>query len=114
MQAIRFSRGTDPVYTCLTMKNSRLVGILCLSATILLFSTFEVVSKLLSPRMGPVQITFSRFLIGGILLLPLAIWRLRKRTLPWTWRQTGGVCLLGFVNIVVSMGLVQLGQDYDD
>ena len=93
-------------------KRSRAAGIACLSMTIALFSTFEVTSKFLSPHMSPVQITFSRFLIGGLILLPFAVLRMKRRAIGLTPRDLGNCALLGFVNIVVSMGLIQLGLVY--
>ena len=43
-----------------------------------LFSTMEVILKLTAFSFNPVQITFSRFLIGGLFLLPFALHHLKK------------------------------------
>lgn len=92
--------------------SGKTVGVLCLILTILLFSTFEVTSKTLSPHLGPTQITFTRFLIGGLVLLPFALLRLRRKHIRLTARDFGKFAVLGIVNIVVSMGLIQLGLVY--
>ncbi|MGL4369028.1 MAG: EamA family transporter, partial [Spirochaetota bacterium] len=83
--------------------SSRFIGLSCLVVTILLFSTFEVTSKVLAPYMNPLQITFSRFLIGGIVLLPFALARMKRKHLELSVRDFTNIGLLGFVNIVVSM-----------
>jgi drug/metabolite transporter (DMT)-like permease len=93
---------------------SRSLGIIFLSLTILLFSTFEVTSKFLSPHMSPLQITFSRFLIGGIVLLPFALIRLKRRRITLTGKDILACGILGFVNICVSMGFIQAGLVYAD
>lgn len=93
-------------------QRTHLVGIICLTITILLFSTFEVTSKFLSPYMNPLQITFSRFLIGGLVLLPLTVVRIKRRHLKLPLTVFIHCGLLGFINIVVSMGLIQLGLVY--
>ncbi len=92
--------------------SSRTVGLICLVVTILLFSTFEIVSKFLSPHMNPLQITFSRFLIGGIVLLPFTLYRMKRVRLVLSKTDFLYIGMLGFINIVVSMGLIQLGLVY--
>lgn len=92
--------------------SEKTVGVLCLILTILLFSTFEVTSKTLSPHLGPTQITFIRFLVGGLVLLPFALLRLRRKQIRLTARDYGKFAVLGIANIVVSMGLIQLGLVY--
>lgn len=88
------------------------IGLAFLTVTICLFSTFEVTSKFLSPYMLPTQITFTRFFIGGMILLPFAVHRMvRKRGYP-SPRDYAKFALLGIVNIVISMGLIQLGLVY--
>lgn len=91
---------------------SRSIGLACLVITILLFSTFEVVSKFLSPHMNPLQITFTRFVIGGAVLLPFALYRMKRIHLVLSKTDFIYIGMLGFINIVVSMGLIQLGLVY--
>lgn len=92
--------------------SSRNVGIALLALTILLFSTFEVTSKFLSPRLAPTQITFLRFLIGGLSLLPFALLRIRRNRVRLRPVDFLNFSVLGVVNIVVSMGLIQWGLAY--
>lgn len=94
--------------------NTSWKGWLALGATILLFSTFEVCSKLLSPVMQPLQISFWRFLIGALVLLPPALWQLRKQGLKIRLPHLAAAAFLGLLNVVISMGLIQWGLVYAD
>jgi drug/metabolite transporter (DMT)-like permease len=76
--------------------------------TVLLFSTFEICSKFLG-FMSPWQITFTRFFVGGVVLLPPALLRMHSRRYSWSVKKTLWAFGLGFINIVVSMGLIQMG-----
>jgi len=84
-------------------------GLIYLIITIFLFSTFEVTTKFVSPYMRPVQITFIRFFIGGLVLLPPALFRIRKNRIRLKAGDLARFALLGVVNIVLSMGCIQLG-----
>lgn len=75
-----------------------------LGITILIFSTLEVVTSTLKNLINPLQLTFLRFLIGGVVLLPLVI---RKREKV----QRSDLLfflVLGILNILISMGSLQL------
>ncbi|MBN1500291.1 MAG: EamA family transporter [Spirochaetes bacterium] len=87
-------------------------GLFYLMVTIFLFSTFEVTSKYLSPFMLPTQITFIRFFIGGIFLLPFAVSRMIRKNISLSIADILKMVFLGIVNIVFSMGLIQLGLVY--
>lgn len=87
-------------------------GFIYLCITVTLFSTFEVASKLVGSGLHPLQTSFLRFLLGGLVLLPFALIRMKKREAKLTLRLVGETSLLGFVNIVVSMGLIQYGLLY--
>jgi drug/metabolite transporter (DMT)-like permease len=99
-------------YTMNKEQKSHYIGIIYLLITIILFSTFEVTSKFLAPYMNPIQITFSRFLIGGMVLLPFALLRLNKKQIKLSLKDFFHCGLLGLINIVISMGLIQLGLVY--
>jgi drug/metabolite transporter (DMT)-like permease len=92
--------------------SKQLRGFIFLIITIILFSTFEVVCKLIGTRLHPLQITLFRFLIGGLVLLPFALFRIKKQELSISKHFWFDMFLLGFVNIVVSMGLIQFGLLY--
>lgn len=96
----------------MTAPDKKITGIIYLFITIMLFSTFEVTSKILGRCMHPVQITSSRFLIGGLVLLPLCLYTIKKNRLKLNPADYMYIGLLGFINIVVSMGLIQLGLVY--
>ncbi|MBQ3403860.1 MAG: DMT family transporter [Oscillospiraceae bacterium] len=77
--------------------------------TAIAFGTGDIALKTAGQFFTALQLTFLRFFIGGIILLPLAIIDLKKRK----YRLTGGdlafLVLLGAVNICVSMNLFQAG-----
>jgi drug/metabolite transporter (DMT)-like permease len=93
-------------------RNSTRVGLIFLVITIMLFSTFEVTSKYLAPYMEPTQITFTRFLVGGLVLLPLTMIRMKRKHVHPELKDIMSWIVLGFINVVVSMGLIQLGLVY--
>jgi len=79
-------------------------GYILLGITILIFSTLEVVTSTLKNLMDPLQLTFLRFLIGGVVLLPLVI-KKREKVQP---RDLLFFLALGILNILISMGSLQL------
>ena len=86
------------------MKKFDLIGTVCLMVTVLLFLTFEVVSKGLLDRVSAFQINFWRFLLGGLLLLVLCALR---KDLRLERADIGKLGLSGFVGITLSMSLLQ-------
>jgi drug/metabolite transporter (DMT)-like permease len=86
------------------MKQFRFTGIACLMVTVLLFSTFEVVSKGLLDRVDAFQINFWRFLFGGLLLLLICA---ARGDLRFDLRDAGKLVLSGFIGITLSMSLLQ-------
>ncbi|HYF84176.1 MAG TPA: DMT family transporter [Clostridia bacterium] len=79
-------------------------GYVLLGITVLLFSTLEVVTSTLKGIVNPLQLTFLRFLIGGIVLLPMVIKRKEKMQAKDLLFFLG----LGILNILISMGSLQL------
>lgn len=79
-------------------------GYILLGITILFFSTLEVVTSTLKDLMNPLQLTFLRFFIGGIVLLPLVI-KKREKVQP---KDLLFFLCLGMLNILISMGSLQL------
>jgi len=76
-----------------------------LANTIILFSTYEVVSKTLVNKVNPFQINFIRFFIGGIILLAfLAV----KKNVFIGLKDLGATALIGIINVVISMNLIQI------
>ena len=52
-------------------------GYLYIAVTTLLFSSMEVALKLISGQFNPIQLNFSRFLVGGLVLIPFAVRELK-------------------------------------
>lgn len=86
----------------------RYKGYILLGITIMIFSTLEVVTSTLKGIINPLQLTFIRFLIGGVTLLPFVIAKKEKITRKDYIFFLG----LGILNIFVSMGALQLSVSY--
>jgi len=74
-----------------------------------LFGTMEVALKLAGGQMDSFQLTFLRFIIGGLLLLPFALIEVKKRKIKLSRKDYGYLLILGILCIPVSMLLFQLG-----
>lgn len=83
-------------------------GYLYIILSTILFSTMEISLKLVSGKFNPIQLTFIRFFIGGIILLPLAISNLKKRKISVDVKSIGFFALSGFICVIISMVLYQL------
>ena len=53
-------------------------GYLYIAVTTLLFSSMEVALKLISGQFNPIQLNYSRFLVGGLVLIPFAVRELKS------------------------------------
>lgn len=84
-------------------------SMVCILAAAFLFGTMEVSLKLAGASFDPIQMTFLRFLIGGLCLLPFALYDLKKRRCHLTKSDWLYLFLLGFTCICVSMLLFQIG-----
>jgi len=82
------------------------VGALVL--TIIFFSTFEVVSKKITYSIQPMQINYLRFLIGGLILLPLAVADQRQRSVRLEKRHLKSLFWLGFLNVTLCLSVFQI------
>jgi len=78
-------------------------GYILLAVTILMFSTLEVVTGTLKNLINPLQLTFLRFFIGGVVMLPLVI----KKREKVQAKDLLFFLALGILNIFVSMGSFQ-------
>lgn len=93
------------------------LGIVCIAVTTILFSLMEVVLKGVSPHFHPFQLNFTRFLIGGLVLLPLALRQLKRRgpdAPPLTAKVLSKMALLGFIGTFISMTFYQLSIIHTD
>lgn len=93
------------------MKKSGLVYALI---TALVFTTLEPVSKLIAEDINPYSITFIRFLIGSLLLLPFAIQKIRKEKIHIMPKDIAVLTLLGVLCICFSMVMLQLAVKMAD
>lgn len=87
------------------MKN----GILYVLITAILFVTLEPVSKLIASDVNPYAITFWRFIIGSVVLIPLAIAKIKKEKIHISVKDLAIMTLLGILFICISMISLQLG-----
>ncbi len=83
-------------------------SILYIIITALCFGTMEVALKVGGSTFTALQMNFLRFLIGGILLLPLALKELKRRNLTLTRSDWGYMILLAAVGICFSMSFFQI------
>lgn len=73
------------------------------------FGTMEVSLKLAGNQLGQLQLTFLRFMIGGLLLLPFALAEIKRKKTSISAKDYLYMLLLGIVCIPLSMVLFQLG-----
>ena len=79
--------------------------------TAFLFGTMEVALKIGSAGLDALQMTFLRFLIGGLMLLPMGIKEKREHTGEVSRGDYGWLVLVGIMGIPVSMLCFQLGVE---
>jgi drug/metabolite transporter (DMT)-like permease len=83
-------------------------GYVYIFLTTIIFSTMEIALKLVSGAFNPIQITFTRFFIGGLFLIPFALNALRKKDSSISIYDLFYFAFLGLLGTVISMGLYQL------
>ncbi len=89
------------------MKKSLIFAVI----TALVFVTLEPVSKLIAADVNPYAITFWRFLLASLFLMPLAILKIKRESLHITLKEIGIMLLLGILFICVSMPALQLSVE---
>lgn len=87
-------------------------GFIYILITAFAFSTMEIVGKMVSNQFNPFQLTFIRFLIGGLFLLPFALKEIKKRQLSLKLNDFLFFALTGIAGILVSMSFFQLAVLY--
>ena len=92
------------------MKNSVFYALM----TAVLFVTLEPVSKLIAADINPYAITFWRFLVGSLMLMPFAIKKIKKDSIKITGKDLGIMLLLGTLCICISMVSLQLAVKIAD
>lgn len=83
-------------------------GYLYIAITTILFSSMEIMLKFISNTFNPIQLTFERFFIGGLILLPFAIKSLKSKEVSIDKEDIKQFLFLGFMCVVVSMIFYQL------
>lgn len=77
--------------------------------TAILFGTMEVACKTAGNGLDPFQLTFLRFAIGGLILLPFAIVELRKNQIKLNAKDFLILAGVGALGIPISMVFFQIG-----
>lgn len=77
--------------------------------TAFLFGTMEVACKAAGSQLDPFQLTFIRFAIGGLILLPFAIAELKKNDIRLNGKDILTLAGVGILCIPLSMLFFQLG-----
>jgi drug/metabolite transporter (DMT)-like permease len=83
-------------------------GYLYIFLATIIFSTMEIALKMVSGVFNPIQLTFTRFFVGGLFLIPFAVQSLRKKHASVAINDLTHFAFLGFLGIVISMILYQL------
>ena len=87
-------------------------GFLFLVLATFFFSSMEVALKLIAHDFHPMQLTCTRFFVGGLLLLPFGLRALSKRGAALDLAAWKGFAGLGFLGLVVSMMFYQVSILY--
>lgn len=83
-------------------------GYMWLLLTIFLFSTYEIVGHTLTSSTTTMFVNAFRFLLGGLVLLPFALSYMKKHDVKLTQKDFFRLLVLGLLNAVLSMNLLQL------
>lgn len=78
----------------------------------LLISSLEITLKIAGNTFHPVQLTFLRFIIGGLALLLPSLISMRKNNIRPVLKDWTLLALNGFMVVVISMILFQLAVDH--
>ena len=96
---------TPPFLRTLKMKMAYFFVVL----TAFLFGTMEVACKAAGNQLDPFQLTFLRFAIGGLILLPFAAAELKQNRIKLTAKDILILAGVGALGIPLSMVFFQLG-----
>lgn len=96
---------TPPFLRTLKMKKAYFFVVL----TAFIFGTMEVACKAAGNQLDPFQLTFLRFAIGGLILLPFAAAELKQNRIKLTAKDILILAGVGALGIPLSMVFFQLG-----
>jgi len=85
---------------------------LYIAIAVIAFSTMELAGKVIASQLNPFQLTFLRFLIGGLILLPFAIKEINDKNIRLSIKDFFYFAWAGFLCIMVSMSFFQLAIVY--
>lgn len=91
------------------MNREKRISIICVVICAFCFGTMEIALKIGAASFTPLQITFLRFFLGGIVLLPFALRDLKKRGHRLTRGDVLYLTILAVTGICISMTLCQVG-----
>ena len=74
-------------------------GALYIAFATLVFSTMEIALKFVSGQFDPIQMTFSRFFVGGLVLLPVALKKIKEKGVKVDKSSLLYFIMLGFFGI---------------
>lgn len=89
-------------------------GYLFIAVAVVMFSSLEVALKYITGELNSVQLTFTRFFIGFLFLLPLALSTLKKRNKRLDGKTLAYFALLGFTGIALGMTILHLAVSYTE
>ena len=90
-------------------QNNKKTVILCIILSALAFATMEVALKLGGKNLDSYQLTFLRFLLGGIVLAPPAVLESKHSGYRPSAKDLGWLLLVGMMGITISMVSYQMG-----
>ncbi len=90
------------------MMNRALVFVLIAT---LFFSSMEIALKQITDNFSAMQINITRFLLGGLALIPFALRDLRRSQTKLTAACAGELALLGLLGVFISMTFFQLAVE---
>ena len=85
------------------MTSNQKQGFLCIAFTTLMFSLMEIALKFISGDLNPIQINFSRFLFGGLVLLPFALRKLNHLKAQGVYMEKQDLLYFAFLGFVGTM-----------
>lgn len=89
-------------------------GYLYIVVAVVMFTSYEVVLKFIAGQINSVQLTLTRFAIGFVFLLPLALHTLKKRDKHLDAKTLAYFALLGLTGIALAMPVLHLAVNYTD
>ncbi|HOO41506.1 MAG TPA: DMT family transporter [Syntrophales bacterium] len=87
------------------ISRDEITGTLSLLGGVGLFSTVEIASKIIGPRVDPIVLTFIRFFVTGLLLILISLPILRYKAEPFSRRDYGIFFLNGLIGITLALSL---------